>query len=142
MRLQKPVMDSQEIQRHIPHRPPFLLLDRVVTMADNRIVAEKRVTKNEWFMHDTAVPMPDMLQLEAIAQAAGVCASKQFGLTGKLIVVVGMEDIRFSSSVFAGGTLTVEVELLRYGGRIAKIRGNCRVNQRNSAQATIFARVI
>jgi 3-hydroxyacyl-[acyl-carrier-protein] dehydratase len=135
------MMDQKQIMERIPHRPPFLLLDRVEEVTEGRIVALKNVTGDESFLRGPDRVMPGLLQVEVIAQAAAVYASTVYDLNGKMVYILAMSGIRFLEPVHAGDTLRVEVELLRFGGRISRVRGRGFVGERQVVEATITAGV-
>ena len=128
----KTTMDIHEIQRILPHRFPFLLIDRVVEMTPReRIVAIKNVTINEPFFqgHFPNLPiMPGVLVVEAIAQAGGALLLTEVeDRDEKLMVFTGIERARFRRPVVPGDQLILEVVPLRRGGAIWKMRGEAKV---------------
>jgi len=136
-------MDIQEILRHLPHRYPMLMIDRVlVREPGKRIVAIKNVSANEpHFMgHFPGRPiMPGVLILEAMAQAAGLCfaddpdKSKQY-----IYYYAGIDDARFKRPVFPGDQLEIEVKLVRVLRTIGKFECVARVGADVVAEATIL----
>lgn len=124
------VMDIVEIMKVLPHRYPFLMVDRVVKLEDNRIVAIKNVTINEGYFqgHFPGHPiMPGVLQLEAIAQVAGILMFKKCQLEGKLAYFMSAEEVKWRKPVRPGDTLVIEVELTRVRGKVGKAKGVCKV---------------
>lgn len=124
------VMDIVEIMKVLPHRYPFLMVDRVVRLEDNRIVAVKNVTVNEGYFqgHFPGHPiMPGVLQLEAIAQVAGILMFKKCQLEGKLAYFMSAEEVKWRKPVRPGDTLVIDVELTRIRGKVGKAKGVCKV---------------
>jgi 3-hydroxyacyl-[acyl-carrier-protein] dehydratase len=134
-------MDQNQIKDRIPHRYPFLLLDRVEEVSEGRIVAVKKVGGDEFFLQGPERIMPGFIQVEVIAQAAAVYASTVYGLKGKMVYILAMDGIRFLEPVRAGDTLRVEVDLLRFGGKISRVRGRGYVGERQVVEAVITAGV-
>jgi 3-hydroxyacyl-[acyl-carrier-protein] dehydratase len=136
-------MGYEEIKRHIPHRRPFLLLDEILELSEGRIVALKRFSGNERFFqgHFPGEPsVPQVYFLEAAAQAAGVHAAVRFGLEGARIVVSGIHNATFAPvPVRPGDSVRIEVELLRFGGRIARVRAKVSVESDRIMEADITA---
>ena len=113
-------MDIQEIMEIIPHRYPFLLIDKVIKLEENKITAIKNVTMNEYFFqgHFPQKPvMPGVLIIEAMAQAGAVALLKKDEFKGKIAYFGGINKAKFRKTVEPGDTLRLEVEL-------TKIRGN------------------
>lgn len=120
-------IEAAEIQTLIPHRYPFLFVDRVEVLEGGRkAVGTKSVTVNEPFFqgHFPGRPiMPGVLVLEAIAQAGAVLLRAQGGLKDKLGVFLSIEDAKFRRPVLPGARLTLRVEILKLGSRAGKLRG-------------------
>jgi 3-hydroxyacyl-[acyl-carrier-protein] dehydratase len=140
------VMDIEAIQRLLPHRPPFLLVDRVVELTPGeRLVAWKSVTMNEPFFvgHFPGHPvMPGVLILEALAQAGALFAmrslpSDQAG--SKLTYLMGIDGARFRRPVVPGDRLELVVELTRAKGAVWKMKATARVDGRVAAEADFMA---
>jgi len=113
------LMDIKEIREHLPHRYPFLLVDRVVALEPGvSIVAYKNVTINEPFFdgHFPDQPiMPGVLIIEAMAQAAGILGFKTMGkkpADGSIYLFVGADDLRFKRPVVPGDRLQLEASIL------------------------------
>jgi UDP-3-O-[3-hydroxymyristoyl] N-acetylglucosamine deacetylase/3-hydroxyacyl-[acyl-carrier-protein] dehydratase len=127
---QKPAMDIDEIMRLLPHRYPFLMVDRVTKVEGNKITALKNVSVNELFFqgHFPGHPiMPGVLQLEAIAQVAGILMLKQVENQGKIAYFMSAESVKWRSPVRPGDTLMIDVELTKTRGKIGKAKGICSV---------------
>ena len=138
-------MTIEEIKEYLPHRYPFLLIDRIVEFEkDKRIVAIKNVTVNEpyfpgHFPHIAV--MPGVLVVEAMAQAAAVLSLKSTGHKndGKWVYYfVGIDGARFKRPVTPGDQLLIEVVPLRKG-RIWRMKGECRVDGQVVSSAEFMA---
>lgn len=127
---QKPAMDIDEIMRLLPHRYPFLLVDRVTKIEGNKITGLKNVSMNELYFqgHFPGHPiMPGVLQLEAIAQVAGILMLKQVENQGKIAYFMSAESVKWRNPVRPGDTLMIDVELTKTRGKIGKAKGTCSV---------------
>lgn len=140
-RRDRPVLDIRQIQRILPHRYPFLLIDRIIELEGNRrAVAIKNVTVNEPFFHGhyPGHPiMPGVLILEAMAQVAGILLGQDLEQKGKVAVLMSMDGVKFRRPVYPGDTLTLEVETLRVRPRTGHVRCWARVGPHLAAEATI-----
>ena len=118
------VLDSQQIQEIIPHRPPFLLVDRILEVEPGKsAVGIKNVTVNEPFFvgHFPGYPvMPGVLIVEALAQVGSVAMMIVEENRGKLGFFAGIDGFRFRGQVKPGDTLRLEVEMTRFKGKIGK----------------------
>jgi UDP-3-O-[3-hydroxymyristoyl] N-acetylglucosamine deacetylase/3-hydroxyacyl-[acyl-carrier-protein] dehydratase len=124
------VMDINDILRILPHKYPFLMVDRVTRLEQNRIVGLKNVTINEPFFqgHFPGHPiMPGVLQLEAMAQLAGILALKLGENLGKVAYFMSADGVKWRKPVLPGDVLEIDFELLRTRGKIIRGRGQCRV---------------
>ena len=113
-------MDIKEIMKIIPHRYPFLLIDKVENIEDNKIVAIKNVSMNEYFFqgHFPVEPvMPGVLIIEALAQAGAVALLSKEEFKGKIANFAGINNAKFRRKVVPGDTLRLEVELTKIRGR-------------------------
>jgi 3-hydroxyacyl-[acyl-carrier-protein] dehydratase len=126
------VLKLEQILGLLPHRYPFLLVDRVIELTDDKVVALKNVTINEPYFqgHFPGVPiMPGVLQIEAMAQAGGILASRAvaFDPTTHVMLFMAIDAVKFRKAVVPGDQLTIEVIPLRKG-KIFKMKGEIRVD--------------
>lgn len=138
------VLDSQAIQELLPHRYPFLLVDRIIELVPReRIVGIKQVSINEPFFqgHFPGAPvMPGVLVVEALAQVGAVLALREIeDRDSKLVLFTGIREARFRKPVVPGDTLTLEVTALRIGSRIQRMRGEAKVDGQVVADADIMS---
>jgi len=138
------VLDSIAIQQILPHRYPFLLVDRIVELEPRvRIVGIKQVTANEQFFqgHFPGAPvMPGVLQIEALAQVGAILALREFeDRYSKIPFFSGIDSCRFRKPVVPGDTLMLEVIALRTGSKVQKMRGIATVNGQVTAEAEIMS---
>jgi len=133
-------LDTMQVMKVLPHRPPFLMVDRVTRIEGNTITALKQVTIGEPFFegHFPGHPiMPGVLQLEAIAQVAGILMMRQAENAGKLAYFMSAEDVKWRKPVRPGDTLVIEVEMTKSRGKIGKARGICRVDGEAVSEANV-----
>jgi 3-hydroxyacyl-[acyl-carrier-protein] dehydratase len=139
--------DTVRIRQMIPHRYPFLMIDRVVEMvADKRAVGIKNVTINEphFLGHFPGAPvMPGVLIVEAMAQTAAVLVVHTLGPTaeGKLVYFMSIDNCRFRRPVYPGDRLQIEVVKERNRGPVWKFQGIARVDGKTTAEAVFAAMV-
>lgn len=118
------VLDINQIQEIIPHRYPFLLVDKIVELEEGkRAVGIKNVTMNEPFFqgHFPSYPvMPGVLIVEALAQVGAVAILKMEANRGRLAFFAGIDNVRFRGQVVPGDTLTLSMEVTRLKGTIGK----------------------
>ena len=126
------VMEVQDIMAILPHRYPFQMVDRILELdvEAGRVVGIKNVTNNEPYFqgHFPGNPvMPGVLQMEAMAQVAGVMLNSRVGNEGKTAYFVSMNKVKFRKMVIPGDQLRIEVEPIRIRSRIATILGKAYV---------------
>jgi 3-hydroxyacyl-[acyl-carrier-protein] dehydratase len=141
------VLDSVDIQRILPHRYPFLLIDRVVEIErKRRIVAIKNVTANEPYFtgHFPGFPiMPGVLMVEAIAQAGGALLLTEVpDREGKLMVFTGIEKARFRKPVTPGDQLRIEVKVLAWRTTAVRMEGTAFVGEKVAAEAVVTCQLV
>ena len=139
-------ISNEEIQRILPHRYPFLLLDRILDFTLNeKVIGLKNVTVNEPFFqgHFPGKPiMPGVLIVEAMAQAGGILAYKSTPqLMGKLIYFLAMDKVKFRKPVVPGDQLILELTALRRGHRVWKMQGKGFVREILVAEAELTAAI-
>ncbi|HIG12579.1 MAG TPA: UDP-3-O-[3-hydroxymyristoyl] N-acetylglucosamine deacetylase [Planctomycetes bacterium] len=135
-------LDVREILRMLPHRYPFILIDRVIEIDGyQKAVAIKNVTINEPYFqgHFPDAPlMPGVLQLESMAQLAGVLLLRKLENTGKLAVLWAIDKVKLRGAVVPGDQLRIEVETLKMKGKTAQVRGTGSVSGRLVCEATLM----
>jgi 3-hydroxyacyl-[acyl-carrier-protein] dehydratase len=135
------MLNIRDIERIIPHRYPFLLVDRVVEMEPGkRILATKNVTANEWFFqgHFPGFPiMPGVLIVEALAQAGAVLLLSDESAKGQIPLFAGIEKCRFRQQVVPGDTLTLELEVISRRGPIGKGKARAKVGDKLAAECEL-----
>ncbi|HUX44291.1 MAG TPA: 3-hydroxyacyl-ACP dehydratase FabZ [Terracidiphilus sp.] len=139
--------DIQEILEFLPHRYPFLLIDRIVEFErTKRLVAIKNVTMNEPFFqgHFPGYPiMPGVLVVEAMAQAGGIIMMHELpDRLEKLVVFTGIERAKFRRPVTPGDQLRIEVEVLSMRTRAGRIHGRAMVDGKLACEATLTCQVV
>lgn len=141
------VMDVEEIKKLIPHRYPFLLVDRVLELEEDRIVTLKNVTVNEEFFngHFPGTPlMPGVLQVEAMAQSACVMLMKNHveDLSKKLVVFTGIKNAKFRKSVVPGDQLKMEVKLVNQRRGFVTMEGTATVDDKVACELEASAAIV
>lgn len=134
--------DLDRFLRMLPHRFPFLLVDRVLELDDERARTLKNVTINEPFFtgHFPSLPiMPGVLILEALAQSAAIFALGKIGKGRGLLMLTGFDKVRFRRRVVPGDQLRMEVRLLKYHHPLWKMRAEARVDGELAAEAELSA---
>lgn len=138
-----PILDSVAIAKILPHRYPFLLVDKIIELEPRiRIVGIKQVTVNEDFFngHFPGAPvMPGVLQIEALAQVGAILALREFeDRENKIPFFSGIDAAKFRRPVVPGDTLRLEVTALRIGSKVQKMRGVASVDGQVTAEAEIL----
>lgn len=136
------VMDINDVMKLLPHRYPFLMVDRIVSFGgDTHCTGVKSVTINEPFFqgHFPGQPiMPGVLQLEAMAQVGSVLMLNKPGNAGRIGYFMSADAVKFRKPVVPGDTLFIEVELVQQKRNIAKARARCLVNQEVVSEANLM----
>ncbi len=134
-------LEAADIMRIIPHRYPFLMVDRIVELdPGKRVVGIRQVTANEpqFTGHFPGRPiMPGVLMVEALAQTAGVCVMSLDEYRGKLGLFAGIDDCRFRRMVVPGDTLRLEVTVEKLRGMFGRVRGVASVDGEVAVEATL-----
>lgn len=139
--------DIQDILGFLPHRYPFLLIDRIVEFEPKqRIVAIKNVTINEPFFqgHFPGYPiMPGVLVIEAMAQAGGILIMRETpDRDEKLVVFTGIERAKFRRPVTPGDQLRIDIDVLSFRPRAGRIQGRATVDGKLACEATLTCQVV
>jgi 3-hydroxyacyl-[acyl-carrier-protein] dehydratase len=141
------ILDSNGIQKILPHRYPFLMVDAILEMENfKRIVGVKNVSINEGFFqgHFPGKPiMPGVLIIEAMAQTGGLLLLKDVPERDtKLLYFVAVDDARFRRPVVPGDQLRLEVEVISWRGNFCKLRGTASVDGVLAAEATLMCKMV
>lgn len=140
------IFDINAIERILPHRYPFLLVDKIVEFAENKIVGIKNVTANEPFFqgHFPGNPiMPGVLQIEAMAQVGGILLLNQVENPETVwVYLVGVENARFRRTVVPGDTLELRLELLALKRGVCKMKGEVFVDGSLACSAELTASIV
>jgi UDP-3-O-[3-hydroxymyristoyl] N-acetylglucosamine deacetylase/3-hydroxyacyl-[acyl-carrier-protein] dehydratase len=133
-------LNAEQVRQILPHRYPFLMVDGVLKIDGNKISAFKNITNNEPYFpgHFPGHPiMPGVLQLEAIAQVAGILMLRQAENAGQLAYFMSAEEVKWRKPVVPGDVLVIEVELTKARGKIGKARGVCKVEGEVVSEAEV-----
>ncbi len=140
--------DIYEILKYMPHRYPFLLVDRILKLTEKEVVGLKNVTFNEEFFqgHFPEKPvMPGVLIVEAMAQTGGFLLLNRIDVSKRedyLLYFAGIDKVKFRKPVVPGDQLIMKLELVRFGGQIAKMTGVAEVNGTRVAEGEFLARLM
>jgi len=145
----EPVMDISRIMNYLPHRYPFLLVDRILEVEGNkRIVGLKNVTINEPFFqgHFPGHPiMPGVLIIEAMAQVGGMLLMSHFegqNIDDKVVYFMSLDNVKFRRPVVPGDQIRFELEMLQFRGKTCKMKGAGYVDGQVVAEAEMMAMVV
>lgn len=138
----KKVIDINQIRSVLPHRYPFLLVDRIIEIRDeHHAVGLKNVTVNEDFFngHFPGYPvMPGVLIIEALAQVAGVLIKQKEDCRDKLFLFMAMNNVKFRKTVVPGDQLLLDVEIIKMRSRTGNIKGKAIVDNNVVAEADLM----
>jgi 3-hydroxyacyl-[acyl-carrier-protein] dehydratase len=136
-----PPFGRAEIEKIIPHREPFLLIDEVLELEPGkRVVARREVRADDWWFagHFPGRPvMPGVLTVEAIAQTGAVAVLVEEANRGKLAYFAGIDNCKFKRIVEPGDMLTLECEIVQVRGPIGKGKGTARVGDEVAVQTSL-----
>ena len=137
-----PALDMNDILEILPHRYPFLLVDRILECDDEkRIVGLKNLTFNELFFqgHFPGQPvMPGVLQMEALAQVAGILLNRLFGGEGKISYFAAIDNARFRRPVVPGDQLRLEIDIIKAKPRLSKVHAKAFVGDQLASSADLM----
>ncbi|MEO8352236.1 MAG: 3-hydroxyacyl-ACP dehydratase FabZ, partial [Chthoniobacteraceae bacterium] len=139
------IMDVNDVMKLLPHRFPFLMVDRIVEVSDDKCTGIKQITFNEHFFqgHFPGHPvMPGVLQLEAMAQVGSILLLRKPGYAGKIGYFMSADSVKFRKPVVPGDTLFIQVEMTQNKKAIAKARGRCVVNNEVVSEAEMLFGVV
>ena len=137
----KPLMEREDIQKVLPHRDPFLFVDRVLMMTENHIVALKDVRSDEPYFrgHFPSQPvMPGVLIIEALAQAGGVLMLSKSENRGKIAYLATLNNARFRKMVIPGDTLILEATVTKMKSKIGIVQCVAKVKDEEVCGAEIM----
>ncbi|MBN1353870.1 MAG: 3-hydroxyacyl-ACP dehydratase FabZ [Candidatus Omnitrophica bacterium] len=138
-------IDINEIKGYIPHRYPFLLVDRVIDIEPLKVTGIKNVTVNEPFFegHFPDHPvMPGVLIIEALAQTCGVLVLRMEEHRGKLAYFASINNAKFRRPVFPGDTLLLNVEIMKHKAKIVQAHGIAKVGEDVVAEADLLFSIV
>ena len=143
---QPPVYSLQQIEKTLPHRHPFLLVDKIIELSDKQIVGVKNVTFDEWFFkgHFPNKPvMPGVLQVEALAQCGGILAINAMPPGEYDTYFIKIDNVKFKQKVVPGDTMILKMELLSPIRRgICEMRGTVYVGNKVATEGDLMAQLV
>jgi UDP-3-O-[3-hydroxymyristoyl] N-acetylglucosamine deacetylase / 3-hydroxyacyl-[acyl-carrier-protein] dehydratase len=135
-------LDIKRLLEYLPHRYPFVMIDRITEFrGTDELVARKCVTINEPYFvgHFPSNPvMPGVLQVEAMAQAAGILLIRKLNLGRTLALFMSADKVKFRKAVVPGDVLEIEVKLTKVRGKIGVAEGVCRVDGKEVSSAELM----
>ena len=135
------LMSTEDIKKVLPHRYPFLLVDRVTSMTDTSITAIKNVSNSEPYFQGhfpTRPVMPGVLMVESLAQTGGILMLSKLENHGKMAYLASIENARFRKLVTPGDQLILHVELVKLKSRIGLVKGSATVDGEEVCSADIM----
>ncbi len=138
------MLDINEIQKILPHRYPFLLVDRILEINGDKIIGLKNVTVNEPFFvgHFPSKPiMPGVLMVEAMAQVGGILLLKEAKAEADLVYFMSIDKVKFRKPVVPGDQLIIKIYTLKRKGSICKMHGEIFVEDKLVAEADLMATI-
>ncbi len=133
-------MNIEDLMKMLPHRYPFLLVDRILKIEGNKIIGIKNVTMNEPHFqgHFPGHPiMPGVLQLEAMAQVAGILLLKRIEAANQIAYFMSAEEVKWRKPVVPGDVLVIEIDMTKIRGKIGKAKGVCKVDGEIVSEADV-----
>ena len=135
-------MNVEEIKSILPHRYPFLLIDKILEIQANSLKALKNVSVNEPFFqghYPHEAIMPGVLQIEAIAQAAAIYGIKKRNLNNPSVYLLKIDNVKFLGKVIPGDTLIIDINILKFPSIRMSFEGKIYVNNKLVTQASMLA---
>ena len=137
----KTVLDHRAIAKILPHRYPFLLVDRIIhiDLENNEIIGQKNITINEHFFNGhfpNAPIMPGVLVIEAMAQTGGILVHQK-GYVKKIAVLLNVSDAKFRRPIYPGDSIFLEIKALHISNKGGKIKAQAKVNEKIAVEATL-----
>jgi len=134
------ILDCMQVMRILPHRYPFLMVDKITLIEGNRVVGSKNITMNEPVFqgHFPGHPIfPGVLQLEAIAQVAGILMLKRAENFNKLAYFLTAENVKWRKPVRPGDEMVIDVEMVKTRGKLGRAKGLCKVRDEVVSEAEV-----
>lgn len=135
----------EDIEKIIPHRFPFLFVDKIIDLSENRAVGIKNVTMNEWFFegHFPDKPvMPGVLIVEAMAQVGGVLMLSKEENRGKLAYFMSIDNVKFRRAISPGDQLVLQVEVVKLKSKVGQLQGRTFVDGKLATEASFMCTII
>ena len=135
------ILDIDDIRKILPHRYPFLLVDRVIKLEPNYGMGIKNVTANEPFFNGhfpQKFVMPGVLIVEALAQLAGLVWYKQSNVTGAITFLTGIDGVRFREQVTPGAQLILEARLIKQKARLIIVEATAKIGEKVACEGRLM----